>query len=213
LLSSLLGKSYLIYQSTETPASGFASPRRALRAFLRNAALIAALGFWLVVAVSWALNPWFSLSKHAFSDLGGPGARAPWVYNCGLVGLGALVMAYSLYVASSCAGRAEAFASGLLFTSGAFLALIGVFPSGTRPHTFVSSWFFAQFFMAASAFSAAQWLRGKRREGVAIAALLAAGVLGAVAVELAAGWPSAALLEAYGVAVITGVCAVLRLAY
>jgi len=212
-LCSLLEKPCSETQCSGSTAGSCASARRALRALLRNAALMAAMGFWLVVAVSWALNPWFSPSKHAFSDLGGPGARAPWVYDCGLIGLGALVMAYSLYVASSCAGRAEAFASGLLFTSGAFLALIGVFPSGTRPHTFVSSWFFAQFFMAASAFSAALWLGGKRREGVAIAALLAAGVLGAAAVELAAGWPSVALLEGYGVAVITGVCAVLRAAY
>ena len=41
--------------------------------------LVAAVLAWIVILLSIHHNPWFVFTKHAFSDLGGPGAEKPWI--------------------------------------------------------------------------------------------------------------------------------------
>jgi len=175
---------------------------RALLNLWRLAGILASVIAWLTIAVSAYLNPWFSIWRHAFSDLGAPRANMPWVYNAGLVVSGVLACLFSLYLLYVARSKVEAFSSSLLFVAGIFLALIGVFPSSTRPHTFVSTWFFVQMWLSFISFSVASHVTRRRglRNSLAVVGVL--GPLGALLVELLWGWPSIALLEAYGVIVV-----------
>lgn len=173
------------------------APRSLARALLALGPS-AFLAFHLVVALSAARNPWWSFWRHAFSDLGGPGAADPWVYNAGMIVLGAMLALFSLGLLASSRSRAAAFACGLFFVSGVFLTLIGVYPSGTRPHTFVSTWFYVQFYMASAALGAALLLEGRRLPGLALLLLGALPVPLGYLVEATVGWPSVAAVEYAG---------------
>ncbi len=178
------------------------------------AGLAAAVLAWVVIGASWALNSdWFVFTEHAFSDLGGPGARAPWLYNYGLITVGLVVVAFSACPYRLARDKMEVYGSALLAVAGVFLALIGVYPSGTRPHTFVSSWFFVQMDAALLALSLGAYSASRSRPALAsaLAAALAFPLAGAV--EALAGWPSAAVLEAYGILVIDFCVAMLTLEY
>ncbi len=155
-----------------------------------------------VIGVCWALNPWFDFWRDAFSDFGVRRACCPWLYNYGLIAAGLLFLLYSAGVLLSAATKVESFASGLLFTASLFLTLIGLYPGGTRPHTFVSTWFFAQSFMGFGALG-----YGIYRRGDAVAALLTGipsitAIPAGLAIDAVNGWPSAASAEAAGIAVI-----------
>ena len=163
------------------------------------ASLLAAL---TVIAVCWMLNPWFIFWEDAFSDFGGSRACCPWLYNWGLIFSALLLLAFSLYVYRVARHKVEAFASALLLVSAIFLALIGVFPSGTRPHTFVSTWFFVQVYMAFAAIGAGMYVQGARLGGAFVAGLASSAPFIGLLVEALHGWPSAAVAEAVGIAVI-----------
>ncbi|MDW8010354.1 MAG: DUF998 domain-containing protein [Sulfolobales archaeon] len=175
----------------------------------RFAGLAAATLAWVVILASAYRNPWFNLFKHALSDLGGPGAADPWIYNAGLVATGLVTSAYGLYLAAASLGRLATYASAFVFISGIFLSLIGVFPSGTRPHTFVSTWFFVQMWMAVLASSLDFLLRKRLASGLTTTAIAIGGPLGALLID----WPSVALLEIYGVILIDVYVIVLTLNY
>ncbi|MEB3861768.1 MAG: DUF998 domain-containing protein [Desulfurococcales archaeon] len=176
-------------------------------------ALAAMILAWIVIGASWMLNPWFDFWGDAFSDLGVPGqARYPWVYNYGLRATGMLLVGYSIYLYRWAKYKPEALASGLMAVAGIFLALIGVYPGGTRPHVFVSTWFFIQIDMALIPLMYSLWRnRGFKPAAWGLAlALLAFPVF--LAVEALVGWPSVAAGEAYGILVID-VAVVIALAY
>jgi len=173
------------------------APQAARRVLLTLGPLAFPL-FHLVVALSAARNPWWSFWRHAFSDLGGPRAADPWIYNAGMVSLGAMVSLFSLGLLASSRSRGAAFASGLFFVSGLFLALIGVYPSGTRPHTFVSTWFYVQFYMASLALGLALLREGRRAPGAALLLLGATPLPLGYLIDAAVGWPSVAVLEYAG---------------
>lgn len=174
------------------------TPERGMARLLRLAGLAAVVLAWAVIALSALRNPWFDLLEHAFSDLGGPGARDPWLYNYGLVATGSLTCVYSLYLAWRAGRKAHIFASAFLFVAGLFLALIGVFPASTRPHTFVSTWFFVQAWMAMVASAVGLARDGARARAALLWAMAVAGPLGALLVD----WPSVAILETYGIAIV-----------
>jgi len=159
--------------------------------------------FWVFLVLSISRNPWFDLRRHALSDLGDARrATDPWMYNAGLVVVGTVLCVYSLYVAYVSRGRLAVFSSALLFTAGLFLALVGVFPSGTRPHTFVSTWFFVQVWLSSIPLLVDS-VRSRRPTYVASMAsvsIIAPAV--AYAVEALVGWPSVAILEVYGAVVV-----------
>jgi len=183
------------------------TPRRLTRALLL-AGPSAFLAFHLVVALAAARNPWWSFWRHAFSDLGGPGAVDPWVYNYGLMLLGALLALFSLGLLAASRSRGAAFASGLYFTASIFLALIGAYPSGTRPHTFVSTWFYVQSLLATLALAAALLHEKRRGPGVALLLLGLTPLPLAYLVEALVGWPSVAALEYFGAAFIAAAAVV-----
>ncbi|WP_188596377.1 DUF998 domain-containing protein [Thermocladium modestius] len=164
---------------------------------LRFAGLAAAALAWVVILASIALNPWFVFVRNAFSDLGGPHANYPWVYNYGLIGVAVLTFLFSAYLLSTSRNKVEAAGASYISVAAVFLALIGVFHEGTYPHVFVSLWFFVQFDLAIMAWSIGAAMAGDRA-GWPLFLLGAAAPIPAALLR----WPSAATLEAYGVAVI-----------
>ena len=163
--------------------------------------IVAAILAWIVIGVSWRLNPWFVFTRDAFSDLGGPHACCPWIYNYGLILVGVLVSAWSIPLYYFAKTKLEAIGAGYMLLAGIFLALIGVFPSGTRPHVFISTWFFVQADLAFIALSAGM-TRRKTPVGRILLAISLLAFPVAAAIEATIGWPSTATIEAYGIAVI-----------
>ncbi len=163
--------------------------------------LISLFAALTTIFVCWHLNPWFDFWKDAFSDFGVPKACCPWLYNYGLMVSAFFFSIYSLFVLRTSKGRLESFASGLLFTASIFLALIGVFPRGTRPHTFVSTWFFIQAFMGLAVLGITLFVGGYAR-GLIVALLAGSAPVLAILVDLTVGWPSAAVAEAAGILII-----------
>jgi len=164
----------------------------------RFTGIAAAILAWVVIVLSILQNPWFNVYRHALSDLGGPKASRPWIYNVGLMVVGVVACLYSFYLTYRAASKVHVYASALLFIAGVFLALIGVYPSGTRPHTFVSTWFFIQMWLAVIASAVGMALDGRTVDSAILSAIAIAGPLGAVSIK----WPSVALLEIYGVILI-----------
>jgi len=100
---------------------------------------------WAMILFSIYLNPWFNFQGDAFSSLGSESANYPFVYNIlAMVLTGLIIMIYSIYAIYLSRNKIETCGYSFLFISGIFLMLIGIYHSGTRPHTFVSSWFFIQ---------------------------------------------------------------------
>ncbi|TDA35036.1 hypothetical protein DSO06_03645 [Candidatus Nezhaarchaeota archaeon WYZ-LMO8] len=177
--------------------------------FWRLCGVAAVVLAWLVILLSINRNPWFDLFKHALSDLGGPRAFDPWIYNLGLLITGVIALIYALYLAYFSTGKVALYASAFVFIAGIFLALIGIFPSGTRPHTFVSSWFFVQMWMAILASSIDFLAKKKMFSGMILLSISIAGPLIALLIE----WPSVALLEVYGIILIDAYIVVLTVNY
>jgi len=170
-----------------------------LWAFTGIISLIVAL---TIIAACWILNPWFDFWRDAFSDFGVARACCPWLYNWGLISSAIFLLAFSLFICKVSSNRIEAFSSGLFFTSSIFLALIGIFPGGTRPHTFVSTWFFVQAFMALAALGIGLFLKGDRARGILVSCLSGSAPFLGLLVEAIHGWPSAAVAETAGIVVI-----------
>ncbi|MGB9733827.1 MAG: DUF998 domain-containing protein [Conexivisphaera sp.] len=153
---------------------------------------------WITIALSAARNPWFSVTRNAFSDLGGPRAADPWIYNAGMIATAALLIAFSVYLLWSSGNRVESMGASFAVVGGIFLAMIGIFHEGTYPHVFVSTWFFAQMDMAIALWGAGSMISRRMDVGTLSLALAVGAPIGAMLVR----WPSTALLEAYGIAVI-----------
>lgn len=165
---------------------------------LRFMGLALAVLAWVVILLAVSRNPWFVFTRHAFSDLGAPRAEDPWIFNNGLIGLGLLMLIYSLTLIGGAINKAETVGGAFTFVAGVFLALIGVYPSGTEPHGFVSAWFFVQADLAVIAWGAGLLLGPWRVLGALIVGMSVLGPLGAWVVE----WPSVAALEAFGMVLI-----------
>jgi hypothetical membrane protein len=156
--------------------------------------------FWIVTILSIVANPWFSLTKNAFSDLGASSANVPWVYNYGLVVAGGVALLYSVALMDWSTNKVEVAGSAFMFIAGIFLALIGIYPSGTRAHAFVSTWFFLQMDLAMVSWGIGLIIAKKRLLGIlSVAASILAPVGGGIVM-----WPSIAVLEAYGILLIMG---------
>ncbi len=153
---------------------------------------------WVVIGVSSLINPWFSIWKNAFSDLGGPAARDPWVYNYGMVVVAAAMMTYGACMVTEGVNKLHDVGGAFFIVAGIFLALIGTYHEGTYPHRFVSEWFFYQADLSALAWGAGSLRAGRRLPGVAETGIAVLGPLVAAALR----WPSGATLEAYGIILI-----------
>ncbi len=149
--------------------------------------------FWIFTGWSIYRNPWFDFFQNALSDLGDISANSPWIYNCGLIITAIFMMLFSVYLLSLSGNKLQTIGASYISVSAIFLALIGVFHSGTRPHTFISTYFFIQFFIGMLVFGLGS--RRKIRNPVVLIFLLA--VLGTFV-----PWPSAALVETYEIILI-----------
>jgi hypothetical membrane protein len=149
---------------------------------------------WVVIFLSIQYNPWFSITKNAFSDLGGPNANMPWIFNYGLVATGVLSAVFSTCIINSSRNKLECVAGAFMFIASIFLMLIGIFPKGIRHHLFVSLWFFIQADISIITWGAS--FRGK--EGVFS---LLAGIISPI-IAAVVKWPSTATVEAFGITVI-----------
>lgn len=66
---------------------------------LKYFGFLSAILAWIIILVCISLNPWFVFTKNAFSDLGGPMARDPWLYDYGLIASAILAFLYATYLA------------------------------------------------------------------------------------------------------------------
>ena len=157
---------------------------------------------WIIIGISWYINrSWFRFLGNAFSDLGSNRAFHPEVYNVGLIITGILLIIYSAYLYLVSEHKMETVGSAFAFIAGIFLMFIGIFHEGTKPHAFVSSWFFAQMDLSIIATGLGMMLRGFK----AGKAILGIGVLAPTAfivIAFTVGWPSVASGEAFGIAAI-----------
>jgi hypothetical membrane protein len=171
---------------------------RAFGAVTKYCGVAAAIVAWLIFAYTISINPWFIFREHAFSDLGGPMSSDPNIYNAGMMASGALIVLYSLRCLEDSSNKLETVGGAFLAMAGVFLVFIGVYPSGTRPHGFISYWFFAQADLAIAAWGLGLIGRGERDLGVVVAAL---GLISPL-VAFLVPWPSTAMAEAFGIVVM-----------
>ena len=153
---------------------------------------------WVIIVSSILINPWFNICKGALSDLGGPRATNPSLFNFGLVAVSVLVFAFSAAMLLSSLNKVEALGSSFVAVSAMFLALIGVFHEGTYPHAFVSLWFFTQMDLAVVTWSIGLILSREFKIGITLLLMGLAAPIPAIAVK----WPSTAILEVYGILII-----------
>ncbi len=169
-----------------------------IRGVMRVSGVIASAVFWVFTLVSIGYNEWFDFYRHAFSDLGGPRASNPWVYNVGLLIASFFVLLLSIDMMLVSRTRVGVVGASYLSVSAVFLAMIGIFPSGTYPHRFVSTWFFIQAFIGFLVYGLGEFRRDLGYLAGFIAVFMA-GLLGALLVK----WPSAAAIEAYEIILLT----------
>ena len=167
--------------------------------WMRYAGLAAAILFWIVSGISISYNSWFNFTKDAFSALGDPDAQNPWIYNYGLIIIGVFILIYSFSLINDATNKLEISGGAFTIVSGLFLIMIGVYHSGTEPHNFVSTWFFIQADIALLAWGIGLLSNEWNNFGKIIIILGVLGSIGAVIIP----WPSAAMIEAYGIIIIT----------
>lgn len=153
---------------------------------------------WIIIFISIAQNPWFVFINHAFSDLGGPQANRPWIFNYGLMLLSILSSLYSFSLIKDATNKIETVGGTFMLIASVFLALIGIYPSGTNPHTFVSIGFFIQSDLVIIAWGIGLLFRGLKRLGTLFSVI---GILGPL-VALIVQWPSIAILETFSILII-----------
>ncbi len=171
---------------------------------LRYFGILAIVVFWLFVAISIAVNPWFSFFSNALSDLGAPEeANNAWIYNDGLFLTSLLMFIFSLHLIMTSDNKLKTVGGAYISISAVFIALIGVFYGGTRPHSFVSTYFFIQFFFGMLIYGFGSGDRAVKYTSWGIFAVAFAGLL--------VPWPSVALVETYEILLIAIFCIVIAL--
>ncbi len=164
---------------------------------IRYSGIIAALLAWLIIFLSITINSWFIFTKNAFSDLGGPTAKDPWLYNYGLIIVAIFTFLYGIYLVIVSQDKVEIVGSSFIMIAAIFLALIGIYHEGTYPHVFVSTWFFIQFDIAILTYGIGLF-RLQKKMGISMIILFFIANIIAIIIP----WPSAATIEAWGISVI-----------
>jgi len=167
------------------------------RLFRLTGVLVATLA-WIIIFISMAQNPWFVFTQHAFSDLGGPTATNPWIFNYGLMVVSVLSVVYTIFLLQEATNKMETLGGIFMVVASTFLALIGIYPSGTNPHTLVSIGFFLQFDLVIIAWGLGLLLRGLKGVGMLFSVIGILGPLAALTIE----WPSIAIMETFGILII-----------
>lgn len=181
---------------------------------LIHTAPLAVILAWIIIGLSWYLNgEWFVFTENAYSDFGGSMSCCPQLYNYGLIIVGIILSLYGLSITGLASNKIEVAGGSYIVMAGIFLALIGIFPSGTRPHTFVSTWFFIQADVALIITELGLWRRLHTPASFAGLAASIAAFPVAIIVGVVFGWPSAAVIETYGIIVIDIVSLLVYLDY
>ncbi|KAA8923053.1 DUF998 domain-containing protein [Thermoplasma sp.] len=161
---------------------------------------------WITILVSALLNPWFSITHNALSDLGGgnmlynghPAPALPFVYNGGMIITGFLIALFSSLGIAHSSSKVENTGFSFFMISGLFLCLIGIYHEGTYPHDFVSIWFFILSTISFATLGISRIILRKYGTGTAILAMLALSWI----VEYLVKWGSVAESEIFGICVI-----------
>ena len=149
--------------------------------------------YWLFTFWAISRNKWFSFFEHALSDLGTAEANAPWIYNYGLMISSIFVMFFAVYLVLTSQTKLQTVGGAYISVAAVFLALIGIYPGGTRPHVFVSTYFFVQFFLGMLLYGLGS---EKRLRNISLFIFILA-VVGSLI-----NWPSVALIETYEIVLI-----------
>jgi hypothetical membrane protein len=165
---------------------------------LRSLGVVSWISGWLVILASIQRNPWFVFTEHAFSDLGGPMATDAWLFSKGMILTGLMIVLYSVYLVHTSFNKPTTVGAAFLTTTGVFLTLIGVFPSGTKPHFFVSVWFFTMSVLSILAWGTG--LLGGEKD-VLGKLFVGMGLLGPTLAYIIP-WPSTAVVEAFGILIM-----------
>lgn len=165
----------------------------------RDFELIALIGGWLVILVSISRNSWFVFTENAFSDLGGPLARDPWIFNYGLILNGFLIILYGVYLVKVSFNKMSSIGGGSMIITGMVLILIGLYPEGTGLHYFVSIWFFTQADITILTWGLALIDKPDWRKRAILFLLLS--TIGPI-IAWVIPWPSIAVAEAYGIGIM-----------
>ena len=159
---------------------------------------VASIYIWIIIFVCYKLNPSFVFTQGALSQFGAPTANYPFVYNIfGMIITGVLLMIFSVSLVGLSKNKLETVGSSFLFVSSIFLMLIGVFFAGTRPHVFVSTYFYYQTDLAIIAFGLGSILHDKAEGIISLTIGLSAPIIAFIV-----KWPSSATLEAFGIVCI-----------
>ena len=175
---------------------------------------VAVILAWIIILSSWYFNKsWFIFTRDAFSDFGGSTSCCPGLYNYGLELVGVTIILFSICLYKASRDKLEVVGASYIGLSGIFLALIGYYHAGTRPHGFVSTWFFIQmdlglFFQSLGLYRMTGSWESYSSLWTSIAAFPIAIIIG-----ITLGWPSAAVLEAYGIIVIDVIVILITIAY
>lgn len=130
--------------------------------------VLAAILPYAFILSSILLSPWFNIFNNALSDLGNyRNGFAAYIYNSGLVVGGSLVILFSIILIFRKRNKYFSTISLLLFLSGIFLTLIGVYAENSgRMHGVVSGIFFALIDISLLVYSYLSWPVGSPRTGL-----------------------------------------------
>ncbi len=165
------------------------------RDYLRFSAAIGILIYWCFVFYSIARNRWFSFLKDALSDLGVYGATDYHVYNIGLIIAGILFFVFSIYLILKSINKLQVVGGSFVMISSFFISLVGIFVAGTKPHAFIATYFFIQYFLGIAIFGV-----GSKDK---LLQYLCPIIFAFALVLIPAHWPSVALLEVYEISLVT----------
>jgi hypothetical membrane protein len=165
---------------------------------LRSLGVVSGISGWLVTLASIQRNPWFVFTEHAFSDLGGHRATDAWLFSNGMILTGLMIVLFGVYLVHVSFNKSTTVGAAFLLITGGSLTLIGVFPSGTKPHYFVSLMFFAMSDLSILAWGTG--LIGGEKE-VLGKLFVTLGILGPVLTAIIP-WPSTAVVEAFGILIL-----------
>lgn len=160
---------------------------------LKYSGIVGGVIYWLFTFWAISRNKWFSFFEHALSDLGTAEANAPWIYNCGLMISSIFGVLFAVYLVLTSQTKLQTVGGAYIGVAALFLALIGIYPGGTKPHVFVSAYFFVQFFLGMLLYGLGSEKR-LRNISLLIFMLAVVGIL--------ITWPSVALIETYEIMLI-----------
>jgi len=154
---------------------------------------------WTAIFISIMLNPWFSFTKNALSDLGALGQKYAFIFNSGLFIAGVLASLYAAFLLYISPGRLFSPASSIFLLAAIHLILIAVFPEKTYPHLFVS----LEFFILAGVSILFFGLSFLAQREVKLGAFFTALAIGGFVLAAIIPWPSIAAVETFSICLMT----------